>query len=78
MNKIKLRINTDPTPGLGSLIIPERGVLKQLSSLNAITWFLKTFATDISPILTDVLLDSIDSGTVARRWNEANVHMCSF
>ena len=58
----------DPTPGLGSFIISEQGVLKQLSSSNQIPdqippWFLKTFAADIAPILTDIFQDSIDSGT---------------
>ena len=75
-------MGSDPTSGLGSLIISEQGVLKQLSSLNPNKasgpdqippWFLKTFATDIAPILTDVFQDSIDSGTVPRRWKEANV-----
>ncbi|XP_068758077.1 uncharacterized protein [Montipora capricornis] len=75
-------MRSDPTPGLGSLIISEQGVLKQLSSLNpnkasgpnqTRPWFLKTFATDIAPILTDVFQDSIDSGTVPCRWKEANI-----
>ena len=54
-------MNSDPTTGLGSLIISEQ-VLKQLSSLNPNKacgpnqippWFLKTFAADIAPMLTD-------------------------
>ena len=66
-------MGSDPTPGLESLIISEQGVLKQLSSLNPNKacgpdqippWFLKTFASDIAPILTDIFQDSIDSGTV--------------
>ena len=77
-----IEMGSDPTPGLWSLIISEQGVLKQLSSLNANKacgpdqippWFLKTFAADIAPILTDIFRDSIDSGTVPHRWKEANV-----
>ena len=75
-------MGSDPTPGLGPLIISEQGVSKQLSSLNSNKacgpdqippWFLKTFAADIAPILTNILQDSIDSGTVPHRWEEANV-----
>ena len=75
-------MGSDPTPGLGSFIISEQGVLKQLSSSNPNmacgpdqipSWFLKTFAGDIAPILTDIFQDSIDSGTVPHRWKEANV-----
>ena len=60
-------MSSDPTPGLGSLIISEQ-VLKQLSSLNPNKacgpdqippWFLKTFDVDIAPILTDNFQDSI-------------------
>ena len=60
-------MSSDPTPGLGSLIISEQ-VLKQLSSLNPNKayrpdhippWFLKTFDADIAPILTDNFQDSI-------------------
>ena len=60
-------MSSDPTPGLGSLIIAEL-VLKQLSSLNPNKacgpdqippWFLKTFDADIAPILTDNFQDSI-------------------
>ena len=54
-------MSSNPTPGLGSLLISEQ-VLKQLSSLNPNKaygpdqippWFLKTFDGDIAPILTD-------------------------
>ena len=60
-------MSSDPTPGLGSLIIAEL-VLKQLSSLNPNKaygpdqippWFLKTFDADIAPILTENFQDSI-------------------
>ena len=77
-------MGSNPIPGLRSLIISEQGVLKQLSSLNPnkacgpvqiprALWFLKTFAADIAPILTDTIQDSMDSGTVPHRWKEANV-----
>ena len=60
-------MSSDPTPGLGSLIIAEL-VLKQLSSLNPNKacgpdqippWFLKTFDADIAAILTDNFQHSI-------------------
>ena len=60
-------MSSDPTPGLGSLIVSEQ-VLKQLSSFNPNKacgpdqippWFLKTFEADIAPILTDNFQDSI-------------------
>ena len=75
-------MGSDPTPDLGSLILSEQGDLKQLSSLNPNKacgpdqippWFLKTFDADIAPILTDIFQDSIDSGIVPHRWNEASV-----
>lgn len=71
-------MGSDSTPGLGPLIISEQGVLKQLSSLNPnkaygpnSTRFLKTYAADIAPILTDISQDSIESGSVPHRWKEA-------
>lgn len=71
-------MGSDSTPGLGPLIISEQGVLKQLSSLNPnkaygpnSTRFLKTYAADIAPILTDIFQDSIESGSVPHRWKEA-------
>ena len=66
-------MGSDPTPGLGPLIISDQGVLKQLSSLNPnkacgpdqiLTWFLKTFPADIAPILTDIYLSRRD-----RQWH---------
>ena len=60
-------MSSNPTPGLGSLLISEQ-VLKQLSSLNPNKaygpdqippWFLKTFDADIAPILTDNFQDSM-------------------
>ena len=60
-------MSSNPTPGLGSLLISEK-VLKQLSSLNPNKaygpdqippWFLKTFDADIAPILTDNFQDSM-------------------
>ena len=78
-------MGSDPTPGLGSFIISEQRVLKQLSLSNPNMtcgpdqipiWFLKTFAADIAPILTDIFQDSIDSGTVPHRWNGRRL-MCA-
>ena len=74
-------MGSNPTSGLGPLIISEQGVLKQLSSLNPNKacdpdqippWFLQTFAADIAPILTDIFQDSIDNGSAPHRWKEAN------
>ena len=75
-------MGSDPTPGLGSFVISEQEVLKQLFSPNPNKacgpdqippWFLQTFAADNAPILTDIFQDSIDSGTVPHRWKEADV-----
>ena len=69
-------MGSDPTPGLGPLIISEQGVLKQLCLLNPNKasgpdqippWFLKTFAADIALIVTNIFRDSIDSGTVPHK-----------
>ena len=66
-------MGSGPKPGLGPLIISEHGVLKQLSSLSPNKasdqdqippWFLKDYAAEIAPTLTDLFQDSIDSGTV--------------
>ena len=66
-------MGSGPKPGLGPLIISEHGVLKQLSSLSPNKasdpdqippWFLKDYAAEIAPTLTDIFQDSIDSGTV--------------
>ena len=66
-------MGSDPKPGLGSLIISEQGVLKQLCLLNPNKasgpdqippWFLKTFAADIAPTLTDIYLSRLD-----RQWH---------
>ena len=76
------KMGSGPKPGLGPLIISEHGVLKQLSSLSPNKvydpdqippWFLKDYAAEIAPTLTDIFQDSIDSGTVPRRWKGANV-----
>ena len=67
-------IGSDRTLGLGVSIISEQGIFKQLFSVNPNKacspdqslippWFLKTFAADIAPILTDTFQDSINSGT---------------
>ena len=75
-------MGSDPKPALGPLIISEQGVLKQLCLLNPNKasgpdqippWFLKTFASDIALIVTNIFRDSIDSGTVPHKWKEANV-----
>ena len=75
-------MGSGPKPGLGPLNISEHGVLKQLSSLSPNKaydpdqippWFLKDYATEITLTLTDIVQDSIDSGTVLRRWKGANV-----
>ena len=75
-------MGSDPTPGLGRLIISEQGVLKQLSTFNPnkacgpdqiSPWFSKLLPQrEIAPILTDLFQDSTDSGIVPHRWKEAN------
>ena len=67
-------IGSNRTLGFGVSIISEQGILKQLFLINPNKacspgqslippWFLKMFAADIAPILTDTFQDSIDSGT---------------
>ena len=36
-------------------------------------WFLKEYAAEIAPILTNIFQDSMESGTVPSRWKSANV-----
>ena len=36
-------------------------------------WFLKEYAAEIAPILTNIFHDSIESGTIPSRWKSANV-----
>ena len=64
------------------LTVTINGVAKQLSLLKANKasgpdpippWFLKEFAAEIAPILTNIFQDSIESGTVPSRWKSANV-----
>lgn len=75
-------VGCDPKPSLGPLIISTFGVFKQLSSLNPNKacgpdeippWFLKKYASQIAPMLTDIFQDSINSGVVPHRWKQANV-----
>ena len=75
-------IGYDRIPAIDSLSITTNGVAKQLSLLktnkasgpDAIPpWFLKEHAAEITPILTNIFQDSIESGTVPSRWKSANV-----
>ena len=77
-------IGNDRIPAIdcGCLSITINGVAKQLSLLktnkasgpDAIPpWFLKEYAAEIAPILTNIFQDSIESGTVPSRWKSANV-----
>ena len=75
-------IGYDRVPSIDSLSITINGVAKQLSLLktnkasgpDAIPpWFLKEYTAEIAPILTNILQDSIESGTVPSRWKSANV-----
>ena len=75
-------IGYDRIPAIDSLSITINGVAKQLSLLktnkasgpDAIPpWFLKEYAAEIAPILTNIFQDSIESGTVPSRWKSANV-----
>ena len=67
---------------ISPLIITITGVTKQLTSLktnkacgpdNIHSWFLKEYAHEISPILTDIYQDSIITGSVPLKWTNANV-----
>ena len=64
------------------LIITPEGVLKQLLNLNPNKapgpdqippWFLKDYAINIYVILTDLFQTSVNSGTIPKRWKEANI-----
>ena len=75
-------IGYDRTPAIDNLTITINGVAKQLlllktdkaSGPDAIPpWFLKEYAAEIAPILTNIFQDSIESGTVPSRWKSANV-----
>ena len=66
-------IGYDRIPAIDSLSITTNGVAKQLSLLKSnkasgpdaiLLWFLKEHAAEIAPILTNILEDSIKSGTV--------------
>ena len=72
----------DRKPNVDRLFISVNGVAKQLSLLkpnkasgpDAIPpWFLKEYADEIAPILTEIYQDSIECGTVPSRWKSANV-----
>ena len=75
-------IGYDRIPAINSLSIAINGVAKQLSLMKTNKgsgpdtippWFLKEYATEIAPILTNIFQDSIESGTVPSRWKSANV-----
>ena len=75
-------VGNEPKPSISPLIITITGVTKQLTSLktnkacgpdNIPSWFLKEYAHEISPILTDIYRDSIITGTVPLKWKNANV-----
>ena len=64
------------------LIITPEGVNKQLQNLNPNKasgpdqippWFLKEHANYLHDILTDLFQTSVDSGTIPKRWKEANI-----
>ena len=75
-------IESKSTPTIGNIVVTVKGVEKQLASLDPKKasgpdgippWFLKENASQIAPILTDIYQDSISSGTLPRKWKEANV-----
>lgn len=75
-------VGNEPKPSISPLVITITGVTKQLTSLktnkacgpdNIPSWFLKEYAQEISPILSDIYQDSINTGNVPLKWRCANV-----
>ena len=75
-------VGTEPKPSISPLMITINGVTKQLTSLktnkacgpdNIPSWFLKEYAQEILPVLTDIYQDSINTGIVPLKWRNANV-----
>ena len=73
---------SSPFPSVPNLIIHQEGVLKQLNQLNPSKAsgpdelpprLLKTVAEELSPALTVLFQQSIDSGTVPSQWRQAIV-----
>ena len=73
---------TSPFPSIPNLIIHQEGVFKQLNQLNPSKAcgpdelpprLLKTVAEELSPALTVLFQQSIDSGTVPSQWRQAVV-----
>ena len=64
-------------PRIPVLTVSANGVEKQLKELNSTKaqgpWFLRQFATELAPILTDLFQTSFDSGEVPDSWKEGNV-----
>ncbi|XP_072037037.1 uncharacterized protein [Amphiura filiformis] len=69
-------------PPIKKLIIREEGILKQLQNLNPNkvsgpdgipTWLLKMAATELTPIFTKFLQETLDKGEIPHQWGEANV-----
>ena len=75
-------VGTKPKLSISPLIITNNGVTKQPTSLktnkacgpdNIPSWFLKEYAQEISPVLTEIYQDSINTGIVQLKWRNANV-----
>ena len=75
-------VGTEPKSSISPLMITISGVTKQLTSLktnkacgpdNIPSWFLKEYAQEILPVLTDIYQDSINTGIVPLKWRNANV-----
>ena len=73
-------LGSNDIPGIGPLIIHQRGVEKQLQSLREIKgpgtdqlfpWLLKMAAREIAPILTDMFQTSINEVELPKHWREA-------
>ena len=76
-------VGTEPKSSISPLLITINGVTKQLTLLkinkacgpeNIPSWFLKEYAQEISPVLTDIYQDSINTGIVPLKWRNAYVY----
>ena len=75
-------VGKTPTLSMSSIKITVNGVIKQLKSLKPNKacgpdeippWFFKENVEEISPVLTNIFQDSIDSGIVPSKWKKENL-----
>ena len=75
-------MNPNTNPSIDPLNISVGGVIAQLSVLNPNKapgpdeippWFMKEYANEIAPALTKIFQESVDSGVVPMKWENANI-----